>query len=110
MARVDHVRQIDEGAYECAGDEAELHGEREPTGARRIELPFALQDGHDRRRAEPQRHAEQLSEREQYQHAPTRATSFSLFVVRSAHLVLLGLMKLFSSCRQLYKLPTALAV
>ena len=76
-ARPDHelprrkdVRQVEDGARERAGDEAQLDREREPRRRGIRQAPLRLQERRDRRRREPERHPEQLGERKQDEDAP----------------------------------------
>src|SRR5436189_2505338 len=61
-ADVEDVGKIQRRAEERAGDEAELHAEREPRGRRGIELPLLRDLRRDRGHAEPETHRQKLGE------------------------------------------------
>ena len=77
---VDHVRQIEKRAQKRAGYEAYLHRYGEPGGARSGEAPLFFQGRHNRGRAEPQGHAQQLGERKGSQRPPLNSGPFDLVV------------------------------
>ena len=70
MTWADDVGEIKERAQESPRDKAQLHREREPARRACAEIPFPAQRRHYRRAAEPKRHAQQLSYRQQRKRAP----------------------------------------
>ena len=66
------VGQIEGGRDGRAGHETQLHRHREPAGLARADAPDRLELRRDRAGGEPERHAQQLRQRHQPQHAPAR--------------------------------------
>ena len=82
-ARLEPVGEVEQRRADAARDEARLHGDREPGGARGAQVPVARERGHDGRRAEPgrvgedggERHAQQCAAREDGRHRTPGAVS-----------------------------------
>ena len=63
--RPDEVREVRDGGEDRAGDEAQLHGGGEPAGLLRGDPPVLAQRRDDGRHREPQRHRQDLDERDE---------------------------------------------
>ena len=70
MARADDVRKVKQRAQQRADNKTKLHRQSQPRRRGRAEVPLSCQRGHDCGTAEPERHAAQLSDREQRERSP----------------------------------------